>query len=415
MKMKVGALLGLIVLLGLGLVSCGHYTCGATFGGGSSCTPSGGGIGSGGNGTGATDFAFFVSQTATMGGIALVPNKGLEAIPNFNAPALPAIYTVAAMAVVQNKFLYAAIAENQNLYAWSIDAAGNLTAIAPPYHFSATLPLAAQPLNSMTTNPAGTLLFIADPVGSQIEIFSIDPSTGALTALPAVSTAGVIQPWNLATDGLGNFLYVTQGLVVGSSGQGTGEGTVMAVYTINSSTGALTNGFPMSGTHFNMWQVASEPTGNFMIGSDGETGVTSTGKLDNNIYVFSIDQSTGLLTNIATALTTFGSIRVIVHPSGQFVYAFSIDPGLGLDAKLDGFTLTTTTNPTTATLTKMAPFNTTTVPYDGYFDQTGNNLFVHSSGNIGVFSVDSFGNLTEPFGTFSAVGDKAWVATSAHP
>jgi DNA-binding beta-propeller fold protein YncE len=166
---------------------------------------------------------------------------------------------------------------------------------------------------------------------------------------------------------------------------------------------------------FNMWQVAGEPSGKFMVGTTGETGLAPGGLLDKNIYVFNINQASGVL-SLATGSpmpTTNGPTRVIVHPNGKFVYDFSLVLLSGFDGPLEGFQLDTTTG--ALTTINGSPFATTTTPYGGFFDQSGLYLFVHSSGNIGVFNMDgTTGVATETFGTFGGVGDRVWSVTDPH-
>jgi 6-phosphogluconolactonase (cycloisomerase 2 family) len=409
MTMKVRILLSLLMTLAtLWTAGCGHYTCGTTFGGASCGSPGGGGGGGGGGGSGSANaFAYYASQTATLGGIELNSTKGVEAIPNYTAPALPPTYSQAGMTIAQKKFLYAAFAQTSQLFAWSIDSTGNVTALGgSPFSapYAAGIPQAFQPMDTMITDPAGKYLFIADAIDNEVLVFSIDSKTGALTPVPGspFPTAGIVQPWNLATDGLGKFLYVAEGNV-------HGEGQRMAVYSINSSTGSL---FNLTAMAINMWQVASEPTGKFMVGTTGETGLAPGGLLDDHIYVFSINQSSGVLTQAAGSPipTVNGPTRVIVHPNGKFVYDFSLVLLSGFDGPLEGFSI----DPNTGALKALSgsPFKTPTTPYGGFFDPSGKYLFVHASGTIGAFNVDgSTGVPTQATGTVAGVGDLVWAVT----
>jgi len=275
----------------------------------------------------------------------------------------------------------------------------NGSPIAAPY--AAGLAHSSQPLTPIITDPSGNYLYIADTTDSLIYAFSIDSSTGLLTAVPLSPFASVVPPWNLATDGTGKYLYV-------SEGNATGEGVAMAVFTINSGTGALSGGTAMA---FNMWQVQGEPSGKFMIGVDGHTGLNSDNTpADDNLYVFPINQATGVLQTPTAFPTTNGPIAVVVHPNGQFVYDFSLVKASGFDGPLEGFSL----NPTTGTLTSLgAPFSSlTTIPYGGFFDQSGSYLFVHASNALGVLNIDpTTGIPTEPSTPIGLGSDGPWAVT----
>jgi DNA-binding beta-propeller fold protein YncE len=177
-------------------------------------------------------------------------------------------------------------------------------------------------------------------------------------------------------DGLGRYLYVTLG-------NASGEGQSTAVFPITA--GALSTGTLQSS--FKMWQLQGEPTGQFMVGVDGETGFASDKAFDPNVYVFSIGSTTGALTQVGKYPTPSlnGPLGVAVSPNGQFVYDFNVSTSTASDGPLDGFSfvsgvLTPLTN---------APFTALTAPGSGYFDQSGAYLFFRAAGAIGVYNIDA--------------------------
>ena len=401
MTRQVRLVLMLIVALAvMVLASCDHYTCKVTFGS-STCGSGGGGIsqGGGGGGNAALAFGYYVSNTQVQS-FELGPQASLLTTPGFVPPVLPTS-PHSAMAIAQQQFLYLPYGTGQ-LFAWSIDGgSGALTALnGSPFTapYAAGLAQASQPLTPIITHPSGNFLYIADTTDSLIYAFSIDPSTGLLTPVGSPFPS-IVPPWNLATDGTGKFLYVSQG-------NQFGEGQFnMAVFQINSGTGALSAGTSMA---FNMWQVQGEPTGHFMIGVDGETGLAPDQKLDKNLYVFPINQATGVLGTPTAVPTANGPVAVVVHPNGQFVYEFSIVQASGFDAPLEGFSLSA------GVLTSMgAPFSSlTTIPYGGFFDQSGTYMFVHSSNAVGVLNVDpTTGIPTEPSTPIGIGSDGPWAIT----
>jgi len=418
MKMRVRASVMLIVAMAMmGLASCDHYNCstGASFGSG--CTSSGGGISQGGTGTGgsgnAVALAYYVSNNE-VGSLELNSANSTNTListPNFVLPILPSGYTNSALTIARQQFLYMPYASTSaapSLYAWSIDGTtGALTAVAgSPFAaaYAAGMASASQPTTPIIANSTGTFLYVADAVDNQIDVLQVSSSSGVPTLLFQTST--MIPPWNLATDGLGKFLYVTEG-------SASGEGVQMEVFSINGTTGALSGGTTMP--TLNMWQVQGEITGQFMIGVDGLTGLTGDSKpADPNIYVFSINGTSGVLTQVGKFATASGNgpTGVAVSPNGQFVYDFSLTKSTGFDGPLDGFTLAGN-----GTLTPLAgsPFAALSAPEGGFFDQSGAYLFFHGSSAIGVFNIDTTTGLptepTQPLGVGSGAVIYPWAVT----
>jgi 6-phosphogluconolactonase (cycloisomerase 2 family) len=360
------------------------YKC--TFGfGASSCTSTGPINPGQGGGTAPLVSAYYVATNPNeVSAAELSTTNTLELIPNFADPLLPGTTGAgSAMAIAQSKFVYVTYPSTPGLYAWSISSTtAGLTALnGSPFaaSFTAGMPIASVPVYSMITNPTGTLLFVADQLDQQIDVFSIDPSTGLLTAVQGSPFAALVSPSNLATDGLGRFLYVNQGDV-------NGQGEQMAVFTIDATTGTLSAGTTMP--LINMWQVQGDPTGQFMVGADGEVGTKPPLQaLDDTLHVFSINQTTGVLTQVSTVVTTNAPTTVQFHPSGKWVYSFGIQTALNFDAPVEGFSF----NSTTGTLTKLSgsPFTIFgTDPYDGFLDQSGKYMFVHSSNVFETATVD---------------------------
>lgn len=404
MTTKVRALLSLIVVLTCaGLPSCGHYTCGTTFGN-ATCNASNPGIGGGGPSANAA-FIYYVG-TGALGGLELPPSLTITPIPNFGTVTIPQPNTGSDLAIASKKFIYMPFASTAQLFAWSINGGGGVTALAgSPFAapWAAGLPSAAQPLTSILVSPNGSFLYVADAVDNEIVAFQIDATSGALTAVPGspFSTLGLLTPFNLETDGLGRFLYVTQGDI-------HGQGVAMAVFTIGGN-GALSAGTILP---YTMWQVASEPTGAFLVGTKGETGQAPGGARDANLHIFSINPANGVITETATSpvATPNGPTRVIISPNGQFVYDFNISMATNFDGPVDGFQL----NSSTGALTPItgSPFTALSFPYGGYFDQTGTYLFFHTTGAIGVWTVDSTTGVPTQLPTNQGgVGNFPWKVT----
>src|SRR4051812_3592350 len=145
--------------------------------------------------------------------------------------------------------------------------------------------------------------------GGSISIFTLDPTTGALTGAQSPVATGTTP----ATDGpaalvavLGKYLYSAN------------DGGTVTAFSVNTSTGALSqiSGSPfLAGTNPN--SIVADPTGKFLyVGNSGSRDISA----------FSITASTGALVPIATFVAGASSasagqaVGLAMHPSGKFLY-----------------------------------------------------------------------------------------------
>ena len=303
-----GLLSAVLVLTAMWLVDCGHYTCGATFGSGTCTSGGSGGVGQGGGGGNTIQnpavFDFFF-ENGTLNAAFLNTSNNFSLIPNFTSPSLPLTGAgVGGMAVVQKKWLY--IGLGPHVAGFSINVGtGALTALAgSPFASPSTEAYA------ITTDPAGQFLFLSAANDAQVVVFAINQTSGALTTVGTFATTGFAG--GITTDGLGKYLYVTQANL----------GTEVTAFAIGT-TGALTavGGSPFA---ISIAQLKSEPTGQFLFGVTGN-GANNGFPSDNHIYVFSIDQTTGVITpgTGSPFATVFTPANVEVLPGGKFVFTFN--------------------------------------------------------------------------------------------
>jgi 6-phosphogluconolactonase (cycloisomerase 2 family) len=180
------------------------------------------------------------------------------------------------MSVHANGFLYAADGQTAGTigYFTQDQTTGSLTQFSAPNEY----------LNAATqiwfTALAGNHLYVTDYNSAVIRQYSIDPTTGLLTALAPATIGAPTNPWSMFVHSSGNFVYAT-----GSSGTGS-----VAQYSRNATTGLLT-------------QIAAPvAAGSRTIGiAVGTNYLYAAGNTANAIYRFSIDQSTGELTALAPA------------------------------------------------------------------------------------------------------------------
>jgi 6-phosphogluconolactonase len=237
---------------------------------------------------------------------------------------------------------------SNNVSGYTIDpSTGALTAIAgSPFPEE----LHAHP-TSVAVDPSGKFAYVANknfenedflPRKGTISGYTIDPSTGALTAIAGspFKTAGLF-PTSVAVDPSGKFAYVAN----------VGSNNVLG-YTINPTTGALA---PMrrlkpimSGSQ--PFSVAVDPSGKF--------AYVANLNLAGNVSGYAINPTSGRLTLIAG--TPFAAGRepdsVAVDPSGKFAYVAN-----QADNNVSGYAI----NPTTGALTPIAgsPFSAGSDPF----------------------------------------------------
>lgn len=317
------------------------------------------------------------------------------------------------MVVVNKQFVYALFELTNKVYGWSINSStGALTTLNGfPMTLTLNLPLIGFNQYNVITDPAGKYLYISDSGTNEILVYSINSTTGALTAVGSPITT-TMEPGNLATDGLGRYLYLC---LDGSDHNGAG----IVGYTIGSN-GALTviPGGAFTVPAVGIWQLQGDASGNYMIGTSGNT-MSILGSDDNHLYVFSIDQTTGALTQAGSPIATlYSPFTIAMQPpssGGEFVYSFSInDTATGYNP-IEGFSL----NPTTGVLTELAPSSGVFLGQWAQFDQSGANLMVYSNifngtttlTQLGPLTVNTDGSLTQLLSPVTFATPGYWVVT----
>jgi 6-phosphogluconolactonase len=411
MKKRVRAFLVCIAgLATIGLANCGKYNCatddGLSFSGGTcnSSSPSGSSTGTGGSGT-ASAFVFAGDPGGTIDSYTLSTSSGtLAATSGYTGPSAPANTSPDSMVVAQGLYLYALYGGTGQLFGWSISSDGGLTAISGspvsvPYLIGGTL----GGVQNMITNPTGTLLFVENQSADEVYVYQIG-SGGALA--PANNGSPYVVPFlplNLATDGLGKYLYVT------ADSEDTSVPAEIAAYAISSS-GSLT---VVPGSPFTsyMLQVEGDPSGKYLIGTTG--AVTG----DTHLYVFGIQQTgtnAGAIAQVSgspfTTVYSPYSIAVQSNAGGDLVYSFSLEgTGSGYNP-IEGYQLNTSTGALTAV--SGSPFTSLGIGYLGQFDQSGAFLSVYGSGPVlGILDVGSGGALTQPISSVDLTEAGPWVIT----
>ena len=390
MKVRV-LLISVVVLTAMWLVDCGHYKCGTTFGSGSCTSGGSGGIGQGGGGNTIQNpavFDFFF-ENGTLNAAFLNTSNNFNLIPNFTSPSLPLTGAgVGGMAVVQKKWLY--IGLGPHVAGFSINVGtGALTALAgSPFASPSTEAYA------ITTDPAGQFLFLSAANDAQVVVFAINQTSGALTTVGTFATTGFAG--GITTDGLGKYLYVTQ------ANLGT-EVTAFAIGTSGALTAVVGSPFAIS-----IAQLKSEPTGQFLFGVTGN-GANNGFPSDNHIYVFSIDQTTGVITpgTGSPFATVFTPANVEVQPGGKFVFTFN-QTVTGTNSGTEVYQLSATGALTPVT---GSPFTGVTGS-DGRFDQRGAFLFTHPGTALSAASVNTTTGALTTVASITGVGQPSGFAVT---
>ncbi len=172
-------------------------------------------------------------------------------------------------------------------------------------------------VSSLAVHPSGKFLYSVNLLADNLSAFSIDQSSGALTWIANYSLGN--QPQRVVVDPTGRFLYVTVYLA--------SEGTEVAVFSIDSSTGVLTkmtsdvidggNAAVDSG----VMGIAMHPSGKFLYLTfyNNSTGIL--------VQAITLNTSTGgYLTGQATRkytnITSVGNSSDVIEidPTGRFLY-----------------------------------------------------------------------------------------------
>jgi 6-phosphogluconolactonase (cycloisomerase 2 family) len=221
------------------------------------------------------------------------------------------------------RFVYAPNGNDNDIWAFTVnETTGALTAVSGSPFPAGTVPY------FVAVDPSGRFVYVTNYTSGDISQYTITqsgPAAGALTAIAAsvpVGGASPAEPRAIAVDPTGRFAYTAN----------YGNSTVSA-FAINQTTGALTAiGSPVpSGT--TPYYLVVDPTGSFVYVADN-TGI--------KIYIYAIDPTTGALTATGASPVTIaagaGPTAMAVDPLDGFlyvgdasntVYSYAITPATG--------------------------------------------------------------------------------------
>ncbi len=286
---------------------------------------------------------------------------GSATVPNSLAPG---------MVAVNNQFLFASDRSQSQLYGFSINqTTGILTALQGSPFSTGTLTAPS----GLASPPNSSFLYAADV--ASIDAFSVNssgvPSAISGSPFPSGSTAF------LAADPSGEFLYATDADPPGS----------VSGFTIDSSTGALT---AVPGSPFAIpGQTNGLPSGIVDTGSY----VYSTLSLTNQIGGFSITSGTGALTPVSNSPFATGTNPTEIVFANGFLYVLN-EGMFGSNASLSAYSIGSTGALTPLSGSPLA-IEGTAIATD-YFG-----LYLYVSGVTGIqaFSINADGTLTPMSGS----------------
>jgi 6-phosphogluconolactonase (cycloisomerase 2 family) len=267
------------------------------------------------------------------------------------------------------KFAYVAN-DGGKISAFTIDSAtGALSAVAGS-------PFAAGPApRSVTVDPSGKFAYVANSGSNDVSAFSIDATSGALTAAGTMRARA--RAMSLAvTKGTTPVTYSPRFAYVANLGSNN-----VSAHTINATTGALTAiGSPIA-TGTRPISVTVDPSGKFAyVANDGS----------NNVSAFTINAASGALSAVAGSPFAAGTrpLSVAVDPSGRFVYVANVGSGVADPGTVSAYTM----NPTTGALSAVAgsPFAAGGGPDAVVVDPTGRFLYVANYGFPGSGTVSAY-------------------------
>ena len=241
--------------------------------------------------------------------------------------------------------------------------------------------------------PGGTFLYVSDFNSGSIFAYSINRSNGALTAVAGSPFSFLGHTGNggpIAIDPAGKFLF-----------NSNASGAIVS-YTINSQTGVLTPGTaPVVNDGNQPIYLLADPMGKFLIVSNHSD---SSGR---NYSVFSIDSTTGVLTQVSGSPFTIGQNtgpqQIVLNSNETVLYA-----ALSNSKEVNAVNFNSTTGALTAF--QGAPYPAQSMPTSlallssGQFLYAGNN----GAGTVSEYSVNTTTGALTP-GNVAQVGNPTFL------
>jgi 6-phosphogluconolactonase (cycloisomerase 2 family) len=268
------------------------------------------------------------------------------------------------------QFVLVANSGSNNVSAYTINPTSGALVAVPGSPFAAgTSPM------SVSTDLAGRFAYVANNGSNNISAFAINQTTGVMSPVAGGPFGAGTGPQSVAVDRSSEFVYA------GNFGSQN-----VSEFTLNFATGALSpiSGSPV-GTSFNVTSVVSDSGGQliFVAGAQSNFGMLNIYDVDLNQIPFAAANGSLQVPNSGSAAgLQLNPSSVAVHPFTNFAYVAN----MGSD-NLTGFSFV----PNGVIPMPGSPFATGTAPTGVAIDPSGRFVYVANSGSnsISGFSIDS--------------------------
>jgi len=247
-------------------------------------------------------------------------------------------------------------------------------------------------------DPAEKYAYVSNGGENDISLFKIGKNF-SLTEIMPRTPAGT-NPSSMAMDSAGKFLYVCNSGFIGGIFSNT-----VSVYSIDSSSGVLTQvGNPVD-VGFNPVYLKVSPSNKFLYVANGAAGTLSAFTIGSSGALTQIAGSPYVLTGGIAGTQGPGPNWIAIHPDEKFLFVANL-----LANAIGAYTI----NSTTGALTEVAgqPFATGIGPSSVTFDKTGTYLYTTNltSNNVSAYFVGSKGGLTQLSGSPYSAGTNPAIA-----
>ncbi|MGA7157027.1 MAG: beta-propeller fold lactonase family protein [Acidobacteriaceae bacterium] len=261
----------------------------------------------------------------------------------------------------------------------------------------------------MVADPLGRFAYVANLVSnasdlSTISSFTINPTTGVLTPTSPATVPTGWFPQAIAIDPKGRFVYTANS-----------DDATVSMFTINQTSGVLTPTSPATVSTALPSQLLSDPS--FITVDPTGQFVYVTDSLSNGaaVFMYTINQTTGLLTPTSPATVQTGGLPfgVKVSPNGAFAYVADNLAGNSTSAGVWEYTVNHTTGVLTPTTSVGIPAGAN--PTDVAIDPTSSFAYVVNRGDntLSMYTIDpATANLTLNATTANPTGT---IATAQQP
>ena len=287
------------------------------------------------------------------------------------------------------KFLYTA-SMNQAVRAFAINpTTGALTAVPGDPAIADYIPL------SMSISPDGKFVYTANNESDDISGFAVNATSGALTEVAGSPFAGS-WPIRVIVHPNGKFAYANA------------YSYDIQPYVRNAATGALiAQGNPGQGGIYSTLEI--DPSGKFLYAANAGLSILPDPAKTNNISAFTINPSSGALMEISGSPFKTGTRpqRLAVDPSGKYLAVSSTD-----SHDVRSYAI----NAATGALTQVgSPISTGGNNYDVRFEPSGHFAYVTVSNlkRILIFSLNAASGTLTKVGTVTTQGNPNYLGVDA--